>query len=261
MSEYDFHADTYDALYADYSGDISFYVNQAQRSGSPVLELACGTGRVASRVAQAGIEVVGIDSSAAMLDKFHSRLSDLPADVRDRITLHAADMRDFDLGEERFTLVYCPFRAFLHLLTVQDQLASLQTVRRHLKPDGRFALNFFNPSVTLIANSIASQSSPVQRIQEFTHPTTGNRVIVYLTSQHDVVQQIIRNQRIEEELDRDGRVLHRTYKPLTLRWIYRYEFEHLLARSGFEVEALYGSFDRQPFADDRAELIWIARKR
>jgi ubiquinone/menaquinone biosynthesis C-methylase UbiE len=226
-----------------------------------VLELACGTGRVAIPVAQAGIEVVGIDSSPAMLEKFHARLPELPSAVRDRITLHVADMREFDLGADRFTLVYCPFRAFLHLLTVEDQLAALRNVHRHLQPGGRFAVNFFNPSVTIIARSLTSHGRAIRPIQEYTHPDTGNTVIVHLTSRHDVVEQIIRDFRVEEEIDGTGRVLQRTYKPLTLRWIYRYEFEHLLARCGLEVEALYGGFDRRPFADDLDELIWIARKR
>ena len=261
MSEYDVHAEFYDALYAGYDVDIPFYVAEARRAGSPVLELACGTGRVAIPVAHAGIEVVGVDSSPAMLERFRGRLSDLPPLVRQRISLIEADMSDFDLGAERFNLVYCPFRAFLHLLTVEDQLAALQAVHHHLRSGGRFALNFFSPSVTIIAGSIATFGSPVRRIQEFTHPTTGNKVVVHLTSTHDVVEQIIREYRIEEEIDAHGRVVQRTYKPLTLRWIYRYEFEHLLARCGFEVEALYGTFDRQPFAPDHGELIWIARKR
>jgi ubiquinone/menaquinone biosynthesis C-methylase UbiE len=260
MVEYDQHADTYDAIYADYRDDIAFYVEEAQRSGSPVLELACGTGRVAIPVAAAGIEVVGFDSSAAMLERFRERLSALSPEVRARITLHQADMRDFDLGGQRFTLIYCPFRAFLHLMSVEDQLAAVRNVHRHLQPGGRFALNFFNPSVTVIAGGLAGHAASPKLTQEFTHPSTGNRVVVYNTAEHDVAQQIIRSYRIEEELDADGRLLQRVYKPLTLRWIYRYEFEHLLARCGFEVEALYGSFDCRPFAGDKDELVWIARK-
>jgi len=261
MPEFDAHADLYDALYTDYVEDIPFYVEEARRAGSPVLELACGTGRVAIPVAQAGIELVGLDSSPAMLEQFRARLPLLAAEVRDRITLHQADMCDFDLGAERFTLITCPFRAFLHLLTVEDQLASLRNVHRHLQPDGRFALNFFNPSVTVIARNLTSHWSAVHPIQEYVHPDSGNTVIVHLTSQHNVVDQIIRDFRIEEEIDGNGQALRRTYKPLTVRWIYRYEFEHLLARCGLEVEALYGDFDRRPFADDLDELIWIARKR
>ena len=261
MSEYDAYAEFYDTLYADYEVDIPFYVAEARRAGSPVLELACGTGRVAIRVAQAGVEVVGIDSSPAMLERFRARLSRLPPVVQECITLIEADMSDFDLGAERFNLIYCPFRAFLHLLTVEDQLAALQTVRHHLKPGGCFALNFFHPSLTIIADSIATLGSPVRRTREFTNPDTGHKLIMHLTSQHDVVEQIIREYRICDEIDAHGRVVERSYKPLTLRWIYRYEFEHLLARCGFEVEALYGTFDRQSFAHGHGELIWIARKR
>jgi len=261
MAEYDAHADSYDALYTDYKEDIPFYVEEARGAGSPVLELACGTGRVAIPTAEAGIELVGLDSSPAMLEQFRARLPLLAAEVRDRITLHQADMRDYDLGAERFTLVTCPFRAFLHLLTIEDQLAALHNAYRHLRPGGRLALNFFNPSVTVIARCLSTHWSALRPIQEYIHPVSGNTVIVHLTSQHDVAEQIIRDFRIEDEIDGDGRVLQRTYKTLTVRWIYRYEFEHLLARCGFEVEALYGDFDRRPFAQDLDELIWIARKR
>jgi ubiquinone/menaquinone biosynthesis C-methylase UbiE len=261
VSEYDLHADTYDTRYADYRIDVPFYVEEARRAGSPVLELACGTGRVAIPVAQAGVEVVGIDSSPAMLHHFREQLPELPPVVGERITLYDADMRDFELGAERFSLVYCPFRAFLHLMSVEDQLATLHSVHRHLRPGGRLALNFFNPSVTHIARGLAGHGPTPQRIEEFAHPVSGHQVIVYITTKHDVAEQIIRHYRIEEELDEDGRVIQRTYKPLTLRWIYRFEFEHLLARCGFDVEALYGAFDRRPFTGDKDELIWIARKR
>lgn len=261
MSEYDAYAEFYDTIYADYDVDVPFYVAEALRAGSPVLELACGTGRVAIRVAQAGVEVVGIDSSPAMLERFRARLPGLSPIVRKSITLVEADMRDFDLGVERFNLIYCPFRAFLHLLTVEDQLAALQMVYRHLKPNGRFALNFFNPSVPLIAESLTTAGFPVRRTREFINPATGNKVIEHFTVRHDVVEQLIRQYFIYDEIDANGQVVKRTYKPMTLRWIYRYEFEHLLARCGFEVEALYGTFDRQPFTHGHGELIWIARKR
>lgn len=260
MSQYDFHAGCYDAVYEWQRSDIAFYVAEAQRAGSPVLELACGTGRVTIPVAQASIDVVGIDSSPAMLDRFRERLADVDADVQERITLVEADMRDFELGEERFNLVYCPFRSFLHLMTVEDQMACLETVRRHLRPDGRFALNFFQPSLEVIARSMAS-NAPVRRTQEFRHPVTGNKVIMHITTKHDVLDQIIQQYNIEDELDADGRVVSRTYKPLILRWIYRFEFEHLLARCGFEVEDLYGTFDRAPLTQEHSELVWIARKK
>jgi len=260
MSEYDVHAEFYDVIYADYDVDIPFYVAEARRAGSPVLELACGTGRVTIRVAEAGIEVVGIDSSPAMLECFRAKLPRLAPVVRERITLVEADMRDFDLGAERFNLIYCPFRAFLHLLTVEDQLAALHAVHRHLKPGGRFALNFFNPSLTLIASSAGTPGALVWRAQEFINPATGRKVIQHITAHYDPIEQIIREYRIFDEVNDNGQVVERTYKPMTLRWIYRYEFEHLLARCGFEVEALYGTFDRQPFAPGHGELIWIARK-
>jgi hypothetical protein len=87
-----------------------------------------------------------------------------------------------------------------------------------------------------------------------------NRVITWATLGHDPVKQLIDTYIIHDEVDAEGRLLERTYRPMRLRWIYRYEFEHLLHRCGFEVEALYGDFDRRPFTEMHQELIWIARK-
>jgi SAM-dependent methyltransferase len=131
----------------DTTDDVPFYVDLARAAaarGERVLELGCGTGRVTLPIADAGAEVVGLDSSAAMLAIARRKRDDgNPRWVE-------ADMRDFDLAE-RFGLVMIPFRSFLHLLTPADQRACLARVREHLLPGGRFALNFFNPDPRLLA--------------------------------------------------------------------------------------------------------------
>ncbi len=259
MSDYDVYATTYDAQFGKGLEDIPFYVEEAERAEPPALELACGTGRVLIPVAKAGVRVYGLDSSPAMLDTCRHKLSALRAGVQDRVTLTQSDMRDFSF-DERFGLIYCPFRSFLHLRTTEDQMRALRNIRAHLHPDGRFALNFFNPSVSFIARA-AGSGRGVARIQkEFEDPESGRRVIAWATMGHDPVKQLIDTYVIHDVVDAEGRLLERTYKPMRLRWIYRYEFEHLLHRCGFEVEALYGDFDRRPFTEADQELIWIARK-
>ena len=104
-------------------GDVAFYVAQAQAAGSPVLELACGTGRVTIAIAEAGLRVVGLDLSPQMLARFEAKLPALPVEVRERITLVQGDMRSFDLGQ-RFPLVIIPSPSFLQDLTVDDRLAA-----------------------------------------------------------------------------------------------------------------------------------------
>jgi SAM-dependent methyltransferase len=194
-----------------------------------------------------------------MLDVCRRKAAKLPADIHDRVTLTQADMRSFAF-DERFGLIYCPFRAFLHLMTTEDQIRALRNIHAHLRQDGRFALNFFSPDISFIAEGAGRDRGAAKIQQEFTDPESGNRVIVWATLGHDPVKQLINTYIIHDEVDADGQLLERSYKPMRLRWIYRYEFEHLLYRCGFEVEALYGDFDRGPFTDMRQELIWIARK-
>jgi SAM-dependent methyltransferase len=259
MSEYDVHAAMYDAQFGERLDDIPFYVKEAKRAEPPVLELACGTGRVLVPVAKAGVEVYGLDSSPAMLDVCRRKVAGLSARDRARTALTRADMPDFSF-DERFGLIYCPFRGFLHLMTTEDQIKALRNIHTHLRGDGRFALNFFNPDVSFIAEGAERGRGAAKIQQEFTDPRSGNRVIAWATLGHDPVKQLIDTYFIHDEVDAEGRLLQRTYKPMRLRWIYRYEFEHLLYRCGFEVEALYGDFDRRPFTETHQELIWIARK-
>ena len=259
MNEYDVYAATYDVQYGEFTEDIPFYVEEASRAEPPVLELACGTGRVLIPVAQAGVRVVGLDASPAMVEACRQKIAELPEEVQARITLIEAGMRDFAF-DERFGLVYCPFRAFLHLMTTEDQIAALCNIHAHLHDGGRFVLNFFNPDPAYIAEA-ATRGRGLARIgKEFIHPESGNQVIEWSTLGHDPVEQRIEIYFIHDEVDASGQLLDRTYKPMRLRWIYRYEFEHLLARCGFEMEALYGGFDRRPFTDVHQELVWVARR-
>ena len=123
--------------------DVDFYVQAAAASGGPVLELGCGTGRILIPTARAGIEIVGLDAAAGMLDACRQRLQSEQPAVRERVRLHQGDMRHFDFGS-RFRLVTIPFRPFQHLVTVEDQLACLGAIRHHLVPGGRLVFDCFN---------------------------------------------------------------------------------------------------------------------
>jgi ubiquinone/menaquinone biosynthesis C-methylase UbiE len=252
-------SDLYDMIYRDYTPDIPFYVEEARKAGPPVLELACGTGRILIPIARAGVPIWGMDVSANMLAQAEKKVADLPAEVRNRISLHLADMRDFSL-EERFGLIMIPFRAFLHLLTVEDQLAALHTIRRHLQPGGRLALNFFQPSLPIIAAHMTEMGNAIQHLRQWDSPEGKGRIVCWESRKYFPATQTLHAEWIFEILDGEGKMTERFYRPLSLRWIYRYEFEHLLARTGFVVEALYGDFDRAPFDENSSELVWIARR-
>jgi ubiquinone/menaquinone biosynthesis C-methylase UbiE len=244
----------YDHVAAGVDGDIAFYVEEATASGSPVLELGCGTGRILIPVAEAGIAVIGLDASSDMLGIARMKLAACRSDVQRRAQLVHGDMREFQLSEQ-FTLVTIPYRAFLHNLGSEDQLRTLASVRRHLAADGRLILNMFDPSVRLLA---AGRWSRLLREQEdIRHPRTGNRVTVREEFRCDLERQLVEGAFEYDELDASGRVVATTHSPLTLRYVFRYEMEHLLARAGFAVEALFGDFRRGAFRAG-GEQIWVA---
>ncbi|MCW5889981.1 MAG: class I SAM-dependent methyltransferase [bacterium] len=238
----------YDPAHGDLRGrhDVAFYGRLAREAGGAVLEVGCGTGRVLLPIARDGVACVGLDAHDAMLDVL--RAKEPPANLR----LVRAPMQGFDLGGERFALVYSAFRAFQHLYTVDDQLACLAAVRRHLAPGGRFAFDVFNPDLT----RLAAHSEDITEDASFADgdDTIGRWIGIerdYATQVQQVTVRYLRT--------RAGRPLDTEEETFGMRWFFRFELEHLLARAGFAVEALYGDFDRRPFEGDSPEIVLVAR--
>ncbi len=255
MSDYDVHARTYDQEYGTVAEDIPFYVDLARRAGGPALEFAVGTGRVALPVARAGVPVTGIDRSPAMLARLRSRLAAEPALP---VAAFAGDMRDADqTARGPFGLVYVPGRAFLHLLTVPDQLAALANARRHLRPGGLFAGSVFFPRASLLAQ----ETRPWTPSHEYVDPDSGLRTIVCETARYDLRAARIHVLFRVEQVQKDGAVAASEVRDLTLTWVWPRELEHLLHRAGFDLERLDGDFAGTPFERGGSELVWVARRR
>lgn len=237
--------------------DVRFYVETAREFGGPVLELGCGTGRILVPTAQAGIEIVGLDSSAGMLEACRSRLRAEPAELGGRISLHQGDMRNFDLGRT-FRLVTIPFRPFQHLVTMEDQLACLSAIRRHLARDGRLVFDVFNPSI----HNLAKPADGAETDEEpaFTLPDGRTVVRRHRMVQRDLIQQVNTGELIYYVTHPNGRQ-ERLVHPFQMRCIFRFEAEHLLARAGFTVDRVYSDFDRSPYGSCYpGELIFVARR-
>lgn len=144
--DYDVISKYYDGAYnvkADLV-DLPFYLQLGERFGGPVLEVACGTGRVLLELARRGLDVWGVDYAPGQLAVLQEKLAREPEDVRRRVNLCHGDMRDFSLGRT-FPLVLMPFRALQHMYTVDEQVAALTAVKRHLAPGGVFAFDVFYP--------------------------------------------------------------------------------------------------------------------
>jgi len=256
----DFYAQTA-ALY-DHVGpyvsrnDVAFFVDAARISGGPVLELGAGTGRVLIPTAREGIAITGLDSSHAMLDMCRRRLANESAAVRDRVTLVHGDMRAFDLGDS-FALVTLPFRPFQHLLRVEDQIACLHAIRRHLRHDGALILDVFNPILGKLDNDAAlSEFEPEAPV-----PLPGGATLTRSArvARRDLARQILLIEMRYDIAHPDGRT-DRIEESVSLRYFFRYELEHLLARCGLRVESVYSDYIRNPFGVTYpGEILIVAR--
>jgi SAM-dependent methyltransferase len=207
--------------------------------------------------ARAGVEIVGLDSSSHMLQVCQARLLAQPEAVQSRVRLVQADMRSFDLAQT-FNLVTLPFRPFQHLTTVDEQLSCLAAIHQHVVEGGRVILDLFNPSLEALVRDNLGQEHGDE--PEFIRPD-GRRVV----RRHKVVSRDYFNQINQIELvyyvthpdGREERLVH----AFPMRYSFRFEAEHLLARCGLEVEAVYADYDKSPYGSKYpGELIFVAKK-
>jgi SAM-dependent methyltransferase len=223
--------------------DVPFYVEAAKESGGPVLELGCGTGRILIPTARAGVEIVGLDSSTHMLGVCRARLAEEPVRIASLATLTQGDMRDFRIGRA-FRLVTMPFRSFQHLLTVDDQLSCLACIKRHLAADGHLVFDVFNPSLELLTSDDLGEEKGEE--PEFSLPNGSRVTRCYRVVSRDAFQQQHTVELIYYVTHSDGR-RERLVHAFPMRYLFRFEVEHLLARSGFRMAAVYADFDKQPY--------------
>jgi SAM-dependent methyltransferase len=235
--------------------DVGFFVEEAKNSGGEVLEIGCGTGRIMIPTARAGISITGIDRSKHMLERLAVNLSHEPDDVRTRVAYVESDMRNFELGKQ-FSLITIPFRPFQHLLTTESQLACLECIRRHLAPGGRLIIDVFNPSLSMLAETECGVEFAHE--PEFVLPD-GRRVNrCARITRKDLLNQINYCEliyRVTDKNQSENTIVH----PFGMRYYFRYELEHLLARAGFQIMHLYSDYDRSAFgAKYPGELLAIA---
>jgi SAM-dependent methyltransferase len=254
--------DSFVAEYYDYvppaakRADLEFFRSYAKVQGDPILELGCGTGRVLLELAKAGHRITGLDLSRRMLERCKEKLATLPAETQSRVSLVQGDMTCFDFGE-KFRLITIPFRPFQHLLETEQQLACLDSVSKHLAPGGKLIVDFFQTDPRRMHDPEFHQENDA--IPEFTLPDgrrvkMRDRVVAFhRAEQHNDVEMIY-------YVTHPGGRQERLVFAFTIRYFFRYEVEHLLARCGFRVAELYGGFDRAPLADSSAEMIFIAEK-
>jgi len=256
MEERKFYAETYNASVPDWPGEIDFYREmaiQAHENGGSVLELACGTGRVAIRLARLGVRLVGLDLSSEML-AVAARNSAGMAILR----WVQGDMRHFDLGE-RFGLVIIPGHAFQNLLTSEDQVACMDSIHRHLNHGGKLVVHLDHQGLAWLGALCGERGGVFESAEEFQHPESEMLVRTWRAWSYEPATQTAIAETRWQLIGEEGELIERHETgPVRLYCVFRFEMEHLLRRSGFEVEALYGDFKHQPLQDDSPEMVWVA---
>jgi ubiquinone/menaquinone biosynthesis C-methylase UbiE len=250
-----FIADYYDAspLASGRTQDVAFYRDAAREYGDPVLELGCGTGRVTMALAEAGRRVIGLDISERMLERAIRKRAALRVEARERVHFVQGDMTQFQLGE-KFRLVIIPFRAFHHLLEIREQIACLEAIKKHLAPKGRLIVDFFQTDAARMHDPRYQQD---RLIAEYDMDGAGRVKLFERVAAFHRAEQRNDAEMIFEVTHPNGSVERKVWS-WPVRYFFRYEVEHLLARCGFRTSALYGDFDKSSLRDDSPEMIFVA---
>ena len=247
---------SYDEAVPDWPGEINFYrtlAGEVRGRGGSILEVGCGTGRVALQLAQEGISIVGMDLSPAMLAIARQKGQGL-ANIR----WVQGDMQAFDLGE-RFDLILIPGHSFQFMLTPADQIACLTCIQHHLKPGGKLVIHVNHDDFSWLGGLVEGKGTGFKLKGEY-HPSEVDGLIRKWTAwSYEARTQTATAVDAWEYIGEDGAVKERresAAKPL--HCIFPLEMEHLLIRAGFEVEALYGDFFRQKMQNSSPDMIWVA---
>jgi SAM-dependent methyltransferase len=246
-------AGLYDAF--SFDADMPLYMDLAATSGGRVLEVACGSGRLLLPLVRAGHHLVGVDVSPHMLAVARQKLE------RERLQaeLVEADMRTFDVHDRGpFDLAIVAVKSFAYLTEQADQLACLERINAHLRPGGVLAIDFLNPQPEWVGAAPGSMRDDLlQRSEE--HGLTVSRVESVVTT--DAARQVRVIRSAYEVIDDHGAVVAKRFVEWSYRYTYRFEAEHLLARGGFEIQAVYGGYGREPFTSDSQSVVFVAGRR
>jgi SAM-dependent methyltransferase len=230
---YDSIAAIYDPWSASVIEDIAFYVDEAKRCEGPVVELAVGSGRIAVPIAQAGLSVIGVDLSTSMLAVARAFAEE--HGVASLVDLRVGDLREPPV-DERVPLVICPFRSLLHMHDEAEKLRALRAAHSLLSPGGRLVFDVFAPS------------------REDISETNG----LWLEREPGIFERA--------DWDESSRTLRLSVRSgdsaaaMELHWLSALEWRRLIDEAGFDVDVLYGWFDRRPYRGGE-DMIWVCRRR
>ncbi|HFB52447.1 MAG TPA: class I SAM-dependent methyltransferase [Anaerolineae bacterium] len=251
--DFDTIARYYDLIYADRTDDIEMWLALAAESGTDILEIGCGTGRVTIPLLEAGFRVTGIDLSADALAAAQKKID--AGDFGEQATLVQADMRKFSLSRTDFDMAFIPINTIMHCLTIADQQSTLKTVHRHLRPGGWLVVDVYHP----YPPALAEADGRVELAKQFTTPD-GNTMQWFVSRQLQLDEQIQQVTFLLDEMDETGNMRRHTLS-FPMRYVHRFEMELLLNGTGFAVAEILGDYDQSLFYAESPRMIFLAQKK
>ncbi len=245
--------DRYDRLYPSAPNGVHpFWLETARRGGGPVLELACGTGRIAIPLAQAGMSVTGLDNSPAMLAEAQRKADAAGVHIQWR----RGDMRRFALGE-RFHTVLLANNTICHMLTRADLETLLAAVRAHLHPAGRFVVEVFVPNFHYLIDPPDAR----RPFGTYTDPATGVALEVTESYTYDPAAQIKWLCTHFRTIGPDGQELGSEESgELPMRMYFPQELDALFHYNGFAIAAKYGDLEQSPFTAGSINQVFVLER-
>lgn len=239
-----YDANIYDGLNTDLS-DLSFYKNWLPKEkNAKILELCCGTGRLTLPIAKDGYKVIGVDNTVSMLNQAKKKSKELNLDIE----FIKADIRNLDLPE-KFDFIFIPFNSIHHLYTNEDFLKTLSVVKKHLKQEGLFLFDCYNPNIQYIAEGKKDLKDIANYITE-----DNRRILIKQIMRYENITQI---NRIEWHYYIDEKF--NSIQNLDMRMYFPKELDFYLQNFGFKIIHKFGSFEEEDFSNNSEKQIFVCR--
>ena len=232
----------YDAMNDSLIVDTHFYLEEFKNESGDILELACGTGRITCALAKEGKSVTGLDLSETMLEQARKKSVSMNLDI----DWHLGNMTQFELNK-KFDVIFIGYNSVHHILTNQDFRKLLDSIKIHLKPNGRFLFDIFNPSLTLL-----SRKNIRSEMDDYIDPLSGEHIFVTEENEYDAASQI--NQITYFYSKKEDPDFHS--HPLKMRCYFPQEIDTLLDYNNFRILNKYGSFKRDTFTSNSMKQIF-----
>lgn len=266
IEPFDDFAELYEITHGEKDDDYSLYQECARETGSPVLEVGCGTGRILINLAREGHTVTGIDLSANMLKIAQKKIDRESQPIRQKIKLYQQDMCELKLAETKFRLAMMPYAEFAHILDRKRQRQALNRIALHLKKGGYFIISMSNwdPKEVRISYQEAlktcGKALPLTYEGVFIDEEKQVKITRYIARGYDPAVQIALHVYIHEICKMDGSLVAKKINPLSIRYVFPNEMALLLEEAGFTIENIYGSYDKKPLDHRSSRMIFLARR-